>query len=78
MSSQEVVVFVRLKIFEGQELDLISEMLCDHCLAPETISGDHLACGGCALVWCPDCEDLVNSGKMSTGCDNMTIIIVAT
>jgi len=77
MSSQQVVDFVRLKIFEGQELNQISEMLCDHCLAPESISTDGLRCGGCAKVYCSDCTDLVDSGSTSTGCDNMTIIIVA-
>jgi protein phosphatase PTC2/3 len=77
MSSQQVVDFVRLKIFEGQELNKIGEMLCDHCLAPESVSADHLPCGGCAKVYCSDCEDLDNSGRTSTGCDNMTVIIVA-
>ena len=52
-------------------------MLCDHCLAPESVSVDHLRCGGCARVYCSDCTDLVGSGCTSTGCDNMTIIIVA-
>jgi protein phosphatase 2C family protein 2/3 len=77
MSSQEVVDFVRLKIFEGQELNQISEMLCDHCLAPESFSADHLRCGGCAQIYCSDCTDLVDSGRTSTGCDNMTVVIVA-
>jgi len=74
MSSQQVVDFVRLKIFEGQELNKIGEMLCDHCLAPESVSVDHLPC---AEVYCSDCKDLDNSGRTGTGCDNMTVIIVA-
>lgn len=31
--------FVRLKISEGKELTELSEMLCDHCLAPDTSHG---------------------------------------
>jgi len=39
LSSQQVVDFVRLKISEGKELTDISEMICDHCLAPDTSEG---------------------------------------
>jgi hypothetical protein len=39
LSSQQVVDFVRLKISEGKELTEISEMICDHCLAPDTSRG---------------------------------------
>jgi protein phosphatase PTC2/3 len=77
MSSQQAINFVRLKIFEGQELNQISEMLCDYCLAPESIPSDHLRCGGCGQVYCIDCADLLESGRMSDGCDNMTVVIIA-
>ena len=77
MSSQQVINFVRLKIFEGQELNQISEMLCDYCLAPESISSDHLPCDGCGQLHCSDCKDLLTSGRMNNGCDNMTVVIVA-
>jgi hypothetical protein len=33
------VNFVRLKISEGMELPELSEMICDHCLAPDTSQG---------------------------------------
>ena len=36
MSSQQVVDFVRLEVSEGKELTEICEMICDHCLAPDT------------------------------------------
>src|ERR1700728_1614711 len=74
MSSQQVVNFVHLKIFEGQELDQISEMLCDHCLAPEGVFTDHLHCGSCTQIYCFNCKDLIDSECTSTGCSNMTIV----
>jgi len=39
LSSQQVVDFVRLKISQGKELTELSEMICDHCLAPDTSQG---------------------------------------
>jgi hypothetical protein len=33
------VDFVRLKISEGKELTELSEMICDHCMAPDTSQG---------------------------------------
>ena len=53
LSSQDVVNFVRYQVSEGKELTEIGEMICDHCLAPDTNS------------W------------VGTGCDNMTLLIVA-
>ena len=40
MSSQQAVDFVRLKVSEGKELTEICEMICDHCMAPDTSGGD--------------------------------------
>jgi protein phosphatase PTC2/3 len=77
MSSQRVVDVVHLKIFEGQKLNQISEMLYDHCLAPESVPMDDLSCGSCSMLYCSNCYDLVDSGHTGTGCDNMTIAIVA-
>ena len=48
-----MVNFVRYQVSEGKELTEIGEMICDHCLAPDTNS------------WA------------GTGCDNMTLLIVA-
>jgi protein phosphatase PTC2/3 len=39
LSSQQVLNFVRLKISQGKELAELSEMICDHCLAPDTSHG---------------------------------------
>lgn len=38
LSSQQVVDFVRYQVSEGKELSEICEMICDHCLAPDTTS----------------------------------------
>ena len=40
LSSQDVVNFVRYQVSEGKELTEIGEMICDHCLAPDTTAGD--------------------------------------
>ncbi|KAF9533253.1 phosphatase 2C-like domain-containing protein [Crepidotus variabilis] len=44
LSSQQTVDFVRYQVSEGKELTEISEMLCDHCLAPDTTSGAGIGC----------------------------------
>jgi protein phosphatase 2C family protein 2/3 len=78
MSSQQVVDFIRRKISQGEGLDEIGEMLCDHCLAPDNNpSTKHLSCGGCAQVCCSDCHNLSQSGSTGIGCDNMTVLIIA-
>jgi protein phosphatase PTC2/3 len=38
LSSQDVVNFVRYQVSKGKELTEIGEMMCDHCLAPDTNS----------------------------------------
>jgi len=39
LSSQQAVDFVRLTVSEGKELTEITEMICDHCMAPDTSCG---------------------------------------
>ena len=39
LTSQDVVNFVRYQVSKGKELTEIGEMLCDHCLAPDTELG---------------------------------------
>jgi len=38
LSSQDVINFVRYQVSKGKELTEIGEMMCDHCLAPDTNS----------------------------------------
>jgi len=44
LSSQQVVDFVRWNVAQGKELEEIAEMMCDHCLAPDTSSGAGIGC----------------------------------
>ena len=39
LTSQNVVDFVRYQVSKGKELTEIGEMMCDHCLAPDTELG---------------------------------------
>ena len=39
LNSQQVVDIVRRQVAEGKELSEICELICDHCLAPDTSSG---------------------------------------
>lgn len=50
LSSQQVVDFIRLKISEGQELPEIGEMICDHCLAPDTSAGAGIGCDNMTVL----------------------------
>lgn len=50
LSSQQVVNFIRLKVSEGKELTEIGEMLCDHCLAPDTSSGAGIGCDNMTVL----------------------------
>lgn len=50
MSSQEVVDFIRRKVYEGKELLEIGEMVCDHCLAPDTSSGAGIGCDNMTIL----------------------------
>jgi protein phosphatase 2C family protein 2/3 len=76
LSSQEVVNFVRLKISEGTELREIGEMMCDHCLAPDSDPLPHV----CYDLMCDRCfggYSSINWDKTGHVCDNMTVVIVA-
>ena len=50
MSSQDVVDFVRYQVSKGKELTEIGEMICDHCLAPDTASGDYIGCDNMTVL----------------------------
>jgi protein phosphatase 2C family protein 2/3 len=50
LTSQQVVDFIRLNISEGKELTDISEMVCDHCLAPDTSSGAGIGCDNMTVL----------------------------
>eukprot|EP00918_Siedleckia_nematoides_P029409 GHVU01063409.1.p1 GENE.GHVU01063409.1~~GHVU01063409.1.p1 ORF type:complete len:510 (-),score=57.80 GHVU01063409.1:287-1816(-) len=50
LSSQQVVDFVRYQVSEGKELTEIGEMMCDHCLAPDTISGAGIGCDNMTVL----------------------------
>jgi len=69
LSSQKVVDFVRLKVSEGKKLREISEQLCDYCLAPNTEPPPR--------KYDDFDDDIRNLDETGTGCDNMTVIIVA-
>ena len=50
LSSQDVVNFVRYQVSEGKELTEIGEMMCDHCLAPDTTSGAGIGCDNMTVL----------------------------
>lgn len=50
LTSQQVVDFVRFQVSEGKELTEIGEMLCDHCLAPDTTSGAGIGCDNMTVL----------------------------
>ncbi|KAJ3509423.1 hypothetical protein NLJ89_g5230 [Agrocybe chaxingu] len=50
LSSQQVVDFVRYQVSEGKELTEIGEMMCDHCLAPDTTSGAGIGCDNMTVL----------------------------
>ena len=50
LSSQDVVNFVRYQVSEGKELTEIGEMICDHCLAPDTNSWLGMGCVNMTLL----------------------------
>jgi len=73
--SQRVIDFVRLKISEGKELGEIGEMLFDYCMAPDTTPASQ--CPGCRSIMCYDCDRDPDVERISVGCDNMSVVIVA-
>lgn len=50
LTSQQVVDFVRLQVAEGKELGDIAEIMCDHCLAPDTTSGAGIGCDNMTVL----------------------------
>ena len=50
LSSQDVVNVVRYQVSEGKELTEIGEMICDHCLAPDTTSGAGIGCDNMTVL----------------------------
>jgi len=50
LSSQQVVNFIRYQVSEGKELSEIGEMMCDHCLAPDTSSGAGIGCDNMTVL----------------------------
>lgn len=50
LSSQQVVDFIRLKVAEGKELTEIGEMMCEHCLAPDTSSAAGIGCDNMTIL----------------------------
>ncbi|KAJ7644114.1 phosphatase 2C-like domain-containing protein [Roridomyces roridus] len=50
LSSQQVVNFIRYQISEGKDLTEIGEMMCEHCLAPDTSSGAGIGCDNMTVL----------------------------
>jgi hypothetical protein len=50
LSSQEVADFVRLHISQAKELVEIGELMCDHCLAPDTSSRAGIGCDNMTVL----------------------------
>ena len=50
LSSQEVVNYVRYQVSQGKELTEIGEMICEHCLAPDTTSGAGIGCDNMTVL----------------------------
>ncbi|KAF8895379.1 phosphatase 2C-like domain-containing protein [Infundibulicybe gibba] len=50
LSSQQVVDIVRYQVAQGKELSEIGEMICDHCLAPDTSSGTGIGCDNMTIL----------------------------
>ncbi|KAF4577146.1 Protein phosphatase 2C 2 [Pleurotus pulmonarius] len=50
LSSQQVVDFIRYQISEGKALQEIGELMCDHCLAPDTSSGTGVGCDNMTVL----------------------------
>jgi protein phosphatase PTC2/3 len=50
LSSQDVVNFVRYQVSQGKELTEIGELICEHCLAPDTTSGAGIGCDNMTVL----------------------------
>ncbi|KIL62948.1 hypothetical protein M378DRAFT_734992 [Amanita muscaria Koide BX008] len=50
LSSQQVVDIVRYEISKGKELGEITELICDHCLAPDEQAKDMIGCDNMTIL----------------------------
>jgi protein phosphatase PTC2/3 len=50
LSSQQVVDFIRYRVYEGKELSEICEMIFDHCLSPDTSNGAGIGCDNMTIL----------------------------
>jgi protein phosphatase PTC2/3 len=50
LNSQQVVDFVRYEVSQGKELSEIGEMICDHCIAPDTSTGAGIGCDNMTIL----------------------------
>jgi len=48
--SQEIVDFVRYQVSKGKELKEIGEMICEHCLAPDTTGYSGIGCDNMSVL----------------------------
>jgi len=50
LTSQQVVDVIRYEVAEGKELAEITELICDHCLAPDTTSRLGIGCDNMTIL----------------------------
>ena len=50
LTSQQVVDVIRLLISQGKKLKEVCEIICDHCLAPDTNSGAGIGCDNMTIL----------------------------
>ena len=50
LSSQAAIDFVRYQVSQNKELTEIGEMICEHCLAPDTTSGAGIGCDNMTVL----------------------------
>lgn len=50
LTSQQVVDVIRYQVSEGKKLSEITEMICDHCLAPDTTSRLGIGCDNMTIL----------------------------
>lgn len=50
LSSQQAVDCIRLLVSQGKELTEVCEIICDHCLAPDTTSGAGIGCDNMTIM----------------------------
>jgi len=74
LTSQQVVDVIRYEVSEGKELAEITELICDHCLAPDTSSRLGIGCDNMTILivallhgrtkeeWCSWIKDRVENG----------------